>query len=74
VNDSLADARDLIKLLKHVPAKINLIPFNPWPGTDYECSDWETTEAFADFERMSKTERLVLQAIMIANHGEDDAG
>jgi 23S rRNA (adenine2503-C2)-methyltransferase len=49
VNDSLEDARDLIKLLKNVPAKINLIPFNPWPGSKYECSDWETIEAFADF-------------------------
>ncbi|WP_114389990.1 23S rRNA (adenine(2503)-C(2))-methyltransferase RlmN [Notoacmeibacter marinus] len=49
VNDSMADARDLVKLLKGIPAKINLIPFNPWPGTDYECSDWEQIEAFADF-------------------------
>jgi len=49
VNDSLTDARDLVKLLKNVPAKINLIPFNPWPGSKYECSDWETIEAFADF-------------------------
>ena len=101
VNDSLEDARDLVKLLKGVPAKINLIPFNPWPGTKYDCSDWETIEAFADFvnaagyaspirtprgrdilaacgqlksesERMRKTERLALQAMMIANHGEDD--
>jgi 23S rRNA (adenine2503-C2)-methyltransferase len=101
VNDSLEDARDLVKLLKGVPAKINLIPFNPWPGTKYDCSDWETIEAFADFvnaagyaspirtprgrdilaacgqlksesERMRKTERLALQAMMIANHGEYD--
>ena len=101
INDSLEDARDLVKLLKGVPAKINLIPFNPWPGTKYDCSDWETIEAFADFvnaagyaspirtprgrdilaacgqlksesERMRKTERLALQAMMIANHGEDD--
>ncbi|TDH37699.1 23S rRNA (adenine(2503)-C(2))-methyltransferase RlmN [Pseudohoeflea suaedae] len=49
VNDSLEDARDLVKLLKGVPAKINLIPFNPWPGSDYECSDWEQIEKFADF-------------------------
>ena len=49
VNDSLEDARGLVKLLKGVPAKINLIPFNPWPGSKYECSDWETIEAFADF-------------------------
>ncbi|MFN0265049.1 23S rRNA (adenine(2503)-C(2))-methyltransferase RlmN [Tepidamorphus sp. 3E244] len=48
VNDSLEDARELVRLLKGIPAKINLIPFNPWPGTDYECSDWDTIEAFAD--------------------------
>src|SRR6202140_3475069 len=39
VNDSLADAKALVKLLKGIPAKINLIPFNPWPGSRYECSD-----------------------------------
>lgn len=48
VNDSLAEARALVKLLSGIPAKINLIPFNPWPGTRYECSDWETIERFAD--------------------------
>ncbi|MCB1473113.1 MAG: 23S rRNA (adenine(2503)-C(2))-methyltransferase RlmN, partial [Rhodobiaceae bacterium] len=48
VNDSLADAKELVRLLKGIPAKINLIPFNPWPGTAYACSDWETIEAFAD--------------------------
>ena len=48
VNDSLAEARDLVKLLSGVPAKINLIPFNPWPGSPYECSDWAQIEAFAD--------------------------
>ena len=48
VNDSLADARELVRLLKGIPAKINLIPFNPWPGTNYQCSDWETIERFAD--------------------------
>jgi 23S rRNA (adenine2503-C2)-methyltransferase len=48
VNDSMADARALVKLLKGIPAKINLIPFNPWPGTIYECSDWGTIEAFSD--------------------------
>jgi 23S rRNA (adenine2503-C2)-methyltransferase len=47
VNDSPADARALVRLLAGVPAKINLIPFNPWPGTQYECSDWATIEAFA---------------------------
>jgi 23S rRNA (adenine2503-C2)-methyltransferase len=47
VNDSLAEAKALVKLLSGSPAKINLIPFNPWPGTAYACSDWETVEAFA---------------------------
>ena len=47
VNDSPAEARALIKLLKGIPAKVNLIPFNPWPGTDYQCSDWTTIEIFA---------------------------
>jgi 23S rRNA (adenine2503-C2)-methyltransferase len=99
VNDSLADARELVRLLKGIPAKINLIPFNPWPGTNYQCSDWETIEKFADTinsagyaspirtprgrdilaacgqlksesERLKKTERLALEAMMIAGHGE----
>jgi len=48
VNDSLADARELVRLLSGIPAKINLIPFNPWPGTDYECSDWAQIEKFAE--------------------------
>ncbi len=48
VNDTPADARALVKLLKGIPAKINLIPFNPWPGTKYECSDWETIEQFSE--------------------------
>jgi 23S rRNA (adenine2503-C2)-methyltransferase len=48
VNDSPAEARQLVRLLKGIPAKINLIPFNPWPGTQYECSDWETIETFSD--------------------------
>ncbi|MDP1597815.1 23S rRNA (adenine(2503)-C(2))-methyltransferase RlmN [Phenylobacterium sp.] len=47
VNDSPAEARALLNLLKGIPAKINLIPFNPWPGTDYECSDWGAIESFA---------------------------
>ncbi|MDO1559250.1 23S rRNA (adenine(2503)-C(2))-methyltransferase RlmN [Brevundimonas sp. 2R-24] len=47
VNDSLDEARALVKLIQGIPAKINLIPFNPWPGTQYECSDWNTIEAFA---------------------------
>ncbi len=48
INDSVAEAHDLVRLLKGVPAKINLIPFNPWPGSPYECSSWETIEAFAE--------------------------
>jgi 23S rRNA (adenine2503-C2)-methyltransferase len=48
VNDSLADARALVRLLKGIPAKINLIPFNPWPGTAYECSDWGQIEKFSE--------------------------
>jgi 23S rRNA (adenine2503-C2)-methyltransferase len=47
VNDSPAEAKALVQLLKGVPAKINLIPFNPWPGSQYECSDWATIERFA---------------------------
>jgi 23S rRNA (adenine2503-C2)-methyltransferase len=49
VNDSLADAKALVKLLKGIPAKINLIPFNPWPGSHYECSDWEQIEKFSEY-------------------------
>ncbi len=48
VNDSVAEAHALVRLLRGLPAKINLIPFNPWPGTPYECSSWETIEAFAE--------------------------
>ncbi|MGN6470777.1 MAG: 23S rRNA (adenine(2503)-C(2))-methyltransferase RlmN [Rhizobiaceae bacterium] len=99
VNDSLADAKELVRLLRGIPAKINLIPFNPWPGSNYQCSDWETIEKFADTinaagyaspirtprgrdilaacgqlksesERLKKTERLALEAMMIAGHGE----
>ena len=99
VNDSLEDARDLVRLLKGIPAKINLIPFNPWPGSAYQCSDWKQIEIFADFinqagyaspirtprgrdilaacgqlksesERLRKSERLALEAMMIAGHGE----
>ncbi|OJF96089.1 23S rRNA (adenine(2503)-C2)-methyltransferase [Pararhizobium antarcticum] len=101
VNDSLEDAKELVRLLKGIPAKINLIPFNPWPGTNYQCSKWEQIEKFADFinaagyaspirtprgrdilaacgqlksdsERMRKVDRMALEALMIANHGEDD--
>jgi 23S rRNA (adenine2503-C2)-methyltransferase len=48
VNDSDAEARELVRLLKGIPAKINLIPFNPWPGARYECSDWERIERFSE--------------------------
>jgi len=48
VNDSVDDARRLVRLLKGIPAKINLIPFNPWPGSKYECSDWEQIERFSE--------------------------
>ena len=48
VNDSLADARALVRLLKGIPAKINLIPFNPWPGTTFACSDWDRIERFSE--------------------------
>ena len=48
VNDSIADARELVRLLSGIPSKINLIPFNPWPGNTYECSDWGQIERFAE--------------------------
>ncbi len=48
VNDSDADAKRLVKLIAGIPAKINLIPFNPWPGAPYERSSWERIEAFAE--------------------------
>jgi 23S rRNA (adenine2503-C2)-methyltransferase len=47
VNDSIGEAKALVRLLKGIPAKINLIPFNPWPGTKFECSDWEQIEKFS---------------------------
>ena len=49
VNDSLDDAKQLVRLLKGIPAKINLIPFNPWPGSAYECSDWDQIEKFSEY-------------------------
>jgi 23S rRNA (adenine2503-C2)-methyltransferase len=48
VNDSLGEARQLVRLLRGIPAKINLIPFNPWPGSSYECSDWSDIERFSE--------------------------
>ncbi|MEO1316004.1 MAG: 23S rRNA (adenine(2503)-C(2))-methyltransferase RlmN [Pseudomonadota bacterium] len=48
VNDADADAKRLLKLIAGIPAKINLIPFNPWPGSPYERSDWDRIEGFAE--------------------------
>src|SRR5437588_1494273 len=48
VNDSPAEARELVRLLRGIPAKVNLIPFNPWPGTPYECSSDKAIKAFSD--------------------------
>ncbi|WP_088342792.1 MULTISPECIES: 23S rRNA (adenine(2503)-C(2))-methyltransferase RlmN [Rhodomicrobium] len=48
INDSVAEAKELVRLLSGIPAKINLIPFNPWPGSPYECSDWDVIERFAE--------------------------
>ncbi|MEC8794946.1 MAG: 23S rRNA (adenine(2503)-C(2))-methyltransferase RlmN [Pseudomonadota bacterium] len=48
VNDTDSDARRLVKLIQGIPAKINLIPFNEWPGSPYQRSDWDRIEAFAD--------------------------
>jgi 23S rRNA (adenine2503-C2)-methyltransferase len=48
VNDSKADAKALLKLVKDIPAKFNLIPFNPWPGSIYECSKRETIQQFSN--------------------------
>ena len=49
VNDSLEEARELVRLLRGIPAKINLIPFNPWPGSKYECSSKKQIERFANY-------------------------
>ncbi|MEM7428687.1 MAG: 23S rRNA (adenine(2503)-C(2))-methyltransferase RlmN [Pseudomonadota bacterium] len=48
VNDQPVHAKELVQLLKGIPAKVNLIPYNPWPGSPHECSDWETIEVFAE--------------------------
>ena len=48
VNDTPADARELVRLIRGIPAKVNLIPFNPWPGAPYECSTDDDIAAFAD--------------------------
>lgn len=47
INDSDADARELVRLLKGIPAKVNLIPFNPWPGSNYECSSRNRIHSFS---------------------------
>jgi len=49
VNDSLDDAKRLVKLIKNIPSKINLIPFNPWPGSNYKTSEPETVKIFANY-------------------------
>ncbi len=49
INDSLADAHGLVKMLDDIPAKINLIPFNPWPGSEYKCSTKKTIDRFATY-------------------------
>jgi len=48
INDSPAEARELVRLLDGIPAKVNLIPFNPWPGAPYECSTGPAIKAFAE--------------------------
>jgi 23S rRNA (adenine2503-C2)-methyltransferase len=48
VNDSPADAKALVKLIKGIPAKVNLIPFNPWPGAPFERSTPEAIKRFSD--------------------------
>jgi 23S rRNA (adenine2503-C2)-methyltransferase len=48
VNDSPGEARELVRLLSGIPAKVNLIPFNPWPGAPYECSSDAAIKAFSD--------------------------
>jgi len=48
INDSPAEARQLVRMLQGIPAKVNLIPFNPWPGAPYECSTDEAIAKFAD--------------------------
>ncbi|HZT51952.1 MAG TPA: 23S rRNA (adenine(2503)-C(2))-methyltransferase RlmN, partial [Stellaceae bacterium] len=53
VNDSPAEARALVRLIAGIPAKVNLIPFNPWPGAPFECSSDRAIEAFADIVNAS---------------------
>ncbi len=51
VNDSAADARELLRLLEGIPSKINLIPFNPWPGSTYETSEPDRVQRFGEIIR-----------------------
>ena len=48
INDSSSDAHELVRLLAGIPAKVNLIPFNPWPGAPYECSSEAVIKSFSD--------------------------
>jgi 23S rRNA (adenine2503-C2)-methyltransferase len=48
VNDAPADARELVRLLRGIPAKVNLIPFNPWPGAPFECATEAAIKRFSD--------------------------
>ena len=48
INDTPAEAKRLVDLLRPIPSKINLIPFNPWPGSEYEVSDEATIRTFAE--------------------------
>ena len=66
INDSDADARRLVKILSRIPAKVNLIPFNPWPGSPYECSDPLRITAFQDI-----VVRAGLSAPVRQTRGED---
>nr|NIS40498.1 23S rRNA (adenine(2503)-C(2))-methyltransferase RlmN [Desulfuromonadales bacterium] len=66
INDSEEDARGLVRLLKGIPAKVNLIPFNPWPGSIYECSER------ADIERFAKIlNDAMIAAPIRATRGQD---
>jgi 23S rRNA (adenine2503-C2)-methyltransferase len=53
INDTPADARELVRLIRGIPAKVNLIPFNPWPGAPYECSAEEDIVAFSDIVNLA---------------------
>ncbi len=69
VNDSIAEAKELVRLLAKIPAKINLIPFNPWPGAPYECSDWTRIEEFAEVVNRAGYASPVQDAARSRHHG-----